>query len=229
VRTVIIDDNPRTQEKYRLAFQIGWPSSEVKIYKHRDNSKLSIVEKEHPDLIIINYCQNKNISCCCEFIKQLRLFSSVPIIIVADEAEELEIIEALESGADEFLNEPVGQMELLARIRAIIRRQKPPRVELPYTCSGLCLYPSSGNLNFKGKTIDLSRSESLILLQLMKNIDKSVSYSSLSETLWGAEYPGSLEAIRVYVNRLKHKIKDRIDGVDLIQNIPNIGYRLITP
>lgn len=224
MKTVLIENDHRTGEYIKLAFQVGWPDIELLLSGHGDEG-LALIEKEYPDIVIIDYSVSD--TCCCELLKQIRLFSSVPIIIISDRVDELKIVEALECGADEFVNKPVGQMELLARIRALLRRQKPPRVELPYICGPFCLYPSSGQLSYKNRSTNLTRTESLILLHLMKNADRIVSYSSLADTLWGAEYPGSIDAIRVYVNRLKEKVRIHFGHSDLIKNKPGIGYLLI--
>ena len=117
-------------------------------------------------------------------------------------------------------------MELMARIRAVLRRYYPPGEELPLAYGPLCLYTSTGKLTCCQKDIELTRTESLALKRLIRNAGRVVSHSSLATTLWGEDYPDSIEALRVYIRRLRVKIETDPKNPQLILTKPGIGYFL---
>jgi two-component system KDP operon response regulator KdpE len=117
-------------------------------------------------------------------------------------------------------------MELMARVRAILRRHYSTDEELPLVYGPLCLYTSTGKLSCGTKNIELTRTESLILQRLIRNASRVVSRSSLAAALWGEDYPDSVDALRVYIRRLRVKIELNPKDPQIILTKPGIGYSL---
>ncbi len=221
MKALVIEDNQQLLEFISVAFQVGWPGSKLISTKLGEHG-LELAEKESPDVIILDLGLPDVDG--FEVLKQVRLFSVVPILAIAERADEPSIVKGLEWGADEYITEPFGQLELLARIRAVMRRQRSLREELPIVYGLLCLYPSLGQLTYNKERISLTRTESLILHHLMINAGQVVTHTSLAELLWSDDYPGSAHALSVYIGRLRSKVEKRPDHPQLILTKPGIGY-----
>ncbi len=113
----------------------------------------------------------------------------------------------LEWGADDYVVKPFKQLELLAQAKALMRRQTPAADKTPVIYGQLHFNPTTFQLFLKGKEINLTRTEGQILQHLMKNCGHIAQYSSLAETVWGADYPGSSDSLKVYVRHLREKLE----------------------
>jgi len=226
MKALIIEDNREIVEAISLAFQILWP--EVKLVStHLGERGVDMVETEAPDIVILDLGL-PDIS-GFDVLKQIRLFSTVPVIILTVRAEEADIVKGLEWGADDYVVKPFKQLELLARVRALIRRQSPDAAETPLVCGPLRFDPATLQLLHGDKEISLTRTEGHIIHHLMKNCGCVVTYSSLAESLWGEDYPGSADSLRVHIRRLREKIEAHPSNPQLILTKTGIGYLLVKP
>jgi two-component system KDP operon response regulator KdpE len=162
-------------------------------------------------------------------LKQIRLFSDVPIIILTVRADEADVVKGLEWGADDYMVKPFRQLELLARVMALARRTSYTPEIGPVSCGTMQLEPSTGQLTCGGNKVNLTPTESAILRQLMINNGNVVTHSNLAETVWGDDYPGSGESIKVYIRRLRQKIEQDPDNPELILTRAGLGYLLVKP
>ena len=226
MKALIIEDDREIVEFVSLAFKVGWPEVEL-LSTHSGGEGIELVEGESPDIVILDLGLPDIDG--FEILKQIRLFSTVPIIILTVRGEEADIVRGLEWGADEYVVKPFGQMELLARVKTLIRRQRSSEKEPPLVYGPLSFYPSTGQLAGAGEDISLTRTENLILHQLMKNAGRVVTHSSLAETLWGEDYPGSTDALRVYINRLRAKLETDPSRPQLILTKAGVGYFIVKP
>jgi two-component system KDP operon response regulator KdpE len=223
MKALVIEDDLKIVELISLAFQAGWPGATL-ITAHRGEEGIDLAENQAPDLIILDP-ELPDVD-GFDLLKQIRLFCRIPVVIVTDRTDEMSIVKGLEWGADEYISKKFGQMELMARIRAILRRHYPPGEELPLAYGPLCLYTSTGKLTCCRKDIELTRTESQILQHLIRNAGRVVSHSGLATTLWGEDYPDSVDALRVYIRRLRVKIETDPNIPQLILTKPGIGYFL---
>ncbi|MFC1992404.1 response regulator transcription factor [Chloroflexota bacterium] len=111
---------------------------------------------------------------------------------------------------------PFKQLELLARVKAMIRRQVSIDEEEPLVFGSLRLDPTTFQLNYGEKEIDLTRTEGQILYHLMKNAGHVVSHSKLSEAVWGEDYPAATDSLKVYISRLREKLEKATTNPHLI-------------
>lgn len=223
MKLLIIEDDQETVEVISMAFHIRWPEARV-VSTNLGEKGIEMVESEAPDVVVLDIgLPDIN---GFEVLKQIRLFSKAPIIITTVRAEEASIVRGLEMGADEYVVKPFGQLELLARVQAMLRRQQPLIGEEPIVCGPLRFGPSMSKLLYNGKEIYLTRTEGLILYQLMKHAGSVLSYSSIAETVWGDYYPSVSDNIRVCIRHLRKKIETDPRHPKLILNKIGVGCYL---
>ncbi len=223
MKVLIVEDDRDIVDVVSLAFKIRWP--EVKLISTPlGENGVDLVESENPDVVILDIGL-PDIS-GFEVLRQVRLFSEVPILILTVRAEESDIVKGLELGADDYMVKPFRQLELLSRIQALTRRGSPASSQTPLVCGQLRLLPATRQL-FKGETeINVTPTEASILEHLMKNGGQVVTYSDLAEAVWGDNYPDYIASLRVYVRRLRQKIEEDPARPQLILTRSGVGYSL---
>ncbi len=223
---VLIEDDAEIVEAVTLTFKIRWPQATF-LSTDSGQEGVTLVEKNNPDLVILDLglpdTSGYNV------LKDIRRFSHVPVIILTARGEETDIVRGLELGADEYIVKPFRQMELLARVKAVMRRQEAVTEELPLTVGAMSLGPSIRDLNLKGKRINLTRTEGIVLGQLMRHVGHAVSHAILAKALWGEEYPGASESLKVYVRHLREKIEENPSDPKLLLTRIGAGYQLAKP
>jgi len=220
MKLLIIEDDEEIIEAISLAFQIRWPEARI-VSTHSGGKGIELVEAEAPDIIILDLGLPDMSG--FDVLRRVRQFSRIPIIILTVRAEESDVIKGLEWGADDYIIKPFRQLELLARIKAQIRRQTEPEEE-QITIGRLKLNSVTGQLYDKKKEINLTITETNILSHLMRNAGRVVTHSSLAEAVWGEEYPGATDSLKVHIRRLRAKIEENPSEPRLIITKPGIGY-----
>jgi len=225
MKVLIIEDDKEIVDAISLAFQIRWP--EAKVVSTRLGEKgVELVESETPDIVILDLgLPDIN---GFEVLRQIRLFSGVPIIILTVRAEESDVVKGLEWGADDYIVKPFRQLELLARVRALIRRQTPAEEEM-LVVGPLRLEATTGQFLHNNKEIALTITESRLLSHLMRNAGHVVTHSSLAEAVWGNDYPGAADSIKVHIRRLREKIEADPSHPQLVLTKAGVGYFLARP
>ncbi len=226
MKILIIEDDPQIVEVVSLALRIRWPEAEV-ISTHLGEKGLEMVEKEAPSAVILDLGL-PDIS-GYEILKRIRLFSSVPVIILTSRDEEADIVKGLEWGADDYVTKPFRQMELISRVKAVIRRNADLIPDKPMQLGELQFDPARLEITWKGRQITLTRTEGDIFRILMKNAGQVVLYESLAEAVWGGDYTGAIDALKVHVRRLREKIEVDPGQPQLILTRPSAGYFLAAP
>jgi two-component system KDP operon response regulator KdpE len=162
--------------------------------------------------------------------RSLRALSPVPILVLSARGEEATKVQALDLGADDYLTKPFGMGELLARVRALLRRPASPvDTVTPLRVGPLDLDPSTHEARRSGVLLDLTPREFEVLTYLMHNADKVVTHRLLLASVWGQNYESETQILRVFINRLRRKIEDDPAHPTLIVTEPGVGYRLLSP
>ena len=226
MKVLIIEDDPEIVEVISLAFQIRWPEVKV-VSTNLGDRGVELVESESPDVIILDLGL-PDIS-GYDVLKELRAFSDVPVLILTVRSDEADIVKGLEWGADDYLVKPFRQMELLSRVRALTRRGSPSGRETPLVYGELSFDPSTRQLIYGQREIDLTRTEGIILNSLMINADQVVTHSALAEAVWGEDYPDATNALKVHILRLRQKLEVDPSQPKLILTRAGIGYLLAKP
>lgn len=226
MKVLVIEDDPDIVGVISLAFQIRWPDAEL-VSSHLGEKGIEMVETENPDVVILDLGL-PDIS-GFDVLKQIRLFSDVPILILTVRADETDIVRGLEWGAEDYMVKPFRQMELLSRIKALTRRRGALTEERPLVCGQLHYEPSTRQLRQGEKDINLTRTEGSILYYLMKNAGQIITYDKLAESVWGENYPDATESLKVHIRRLRMKIEADSNNPVIILNKASVGYMLAKP
>ena len=222
MKVLIIEDNRDIVDAISLAFQIRWPEVTV-VSTHLGKKGSEMVETESPDLVILDLGLPDSNG--FDILREIRLFSDVPIIILTVKSDEQDIVRGLERGADDYIVKPFRQLELLARTKALIRRQNPTE-EKVVSYGVLNLDMVTGQLQYGKRQIALTQTENRILTHLIKSASHVATHASLAEAVWGSDYPGSADSLKVHIRRLREKIERDPSNPELILTKMSVGYFL---
>ncbi len=223
MKILIIEDSEEITEAIRITLKVLW--SEAKLVAADLGRKgVELVETEKPDVVILDIGL-PDIS-GYDALKEIRTFSRVPILILTVRHEEVDIVKGLELGADDYLVKPFHKLELMARIRALVRRANPSPPEETLTSGDLSYDPATRQLIIRQKEIDVTATEGIILYELLKNAGRVTTHSILAEAVWGKDYPNANEAISVYIRRLRKKIELDPENPQMILTKTGLGYFL---
>ncbi len=225
-KVLIIEDDSEIIKSVSLTFRLRWPEAQL-ISTGLGEEGIDMVETEAPDIVILDLGL-PDIS-GFEVLHQIRLFSSVPVIILTVKEDESDMVKGLDWGADDYMVKPFKQLELLSRLKVQLRKQTPPDEEVPIVCGPLRLDPSTFQLTYEGKEIGLTIIEGRIIECLMRNAGHVVTHSRLAETVWGEDYAGALDSLRVYIRYLREKLEANPSKPKLILTKAGVGYSLVKP
>lgn len=187
---------------------------------------LELIASEAPDAVVLDLWLPDLDG--LEVLERMRQFSDAPVIIVSARDDEADIVRGLEAGADDYLGKPFGVPELLARLRAVMRRTPQAQVQIasPFESGDLRIDFAAAEVSVAGKPVRLSATEYRLLQFLARNAGRVLVPDQLLENVWGPEYVGDEHLVRVYVSRVRQKIeRDRRNPRHLITR-PGVGYML---
>jgi two-component system, OmpR family, KDP operon response regulator KdpE len=160
--------------------------------------------------------------------RELRRWSEAPIILVSAVGDEAEKIDALDAGADDYVTKPFAIGELLARMRAVLRRSGPQR-EPVIEIGELELDLEKRSVRVRGELVHLTPTEFDLLRVLMLNQDKLMTHNAVLRDVWGPAYQRESSYLHVYVSQLRRKIEPDPAHPRYILTEPGVGYRLVAP
>lgn len=166
-----------------------------------------------------------------DFIKDVRKWSNVPVIVLSARVNEADKIKALDAGADDYLSKPFGVGELLARVRATVRRQRQPGINLDGVLQfGDVKVDLKARLVTKaGQMVKLTPTEFRLLMVLVSNVGRVVSNPQLLREVWGPSHSESGHYLRIYMGHLRHKLEDDPAQPRYLLTETAVGYRLLIP
>jgi DNA-binding response OmpR family regulator len=160
----------------------------------------------------------------------VREFSQTPVMMLYDGCEEDERVQFFDLGCDDLLVKPFGIKEMLARVRALLRRQAPPPEQTTkqslFVTGGLLIDYAQHLVTVDGKPVQLSRTEYKLLSVLAQNAGMVMTHELLLERVWGPEYNRDVDFIWVYISRLRRKVEVDSRSPKYILTIPDVGYKL---
>jgi two-component system KDP operon response regulator KdpE len=166
-----------------------------------------------------------------ETCRTLRASSDVPIVILSVRNAERDKVEALDAGADDYVTKPFGIQELLARIRAAMRRAPGGGEQGPRTIhtEDLEIDFDARTATVRGKAVRLTPKEFDLLRFLVVNVNHAVPHRKLLQTVWGPDYGDEVEYLRVFVNALRKKVEPNPSKPKYLLTEPWVGYRFAIP
>jgi len=223
-RILVVDDEPQIRRVLRstLAFR-GYELVEAA----NGEEALELARKVKPDLILldVNLPGMSGIETC----RELRRFTAMPIIMLTVRNAERDKVVALDAGADDYVTKPFGIEELLARVRASLRRHSSAEAILPFQSKELSVDFESRRVTACGEDVHLAPKEFEVLKHLIAQQGKPVSHRRLLQTVWGPEYGEETENLRVVINQLRKKIEKDPAQPKFILTEPWVGYRFQPP
>jgi two-component system KDP operon response regulator KdpE len=226
-RTVLlIDDEPQIRRVLRTS--LASQGAHVLDVQNGEEA-LELLKHQTVDLVLLDL--NMPGMGGLETCRAIRQGWSMPVIIVSVRESDKEKVEALDAGADDFVNKPFSFDELMARIRAALRRTgfatdtTPKEIAVP----GLEINFADRRVIAGGKTVRLTPTEFDILRYLIAQANKPVPHKRLLQAIWGPEYGEQIEYLRVFINQLRKKIEPPGSKPVFITTEPRIGYRFVLP
>lgn len=187
-------------------------------------SALELFQDWQPDLVITDL-QMPNID-GLELCRRLRKISDVPVIVLSVRNEEKTIVEALDAGADDYVTKPFGTNELLARVRAALRRSPNEKKEETLLEAGdFSINSATHQVFVRGEEIHLTPKEFELLTYLIRNHGKVLTHRTLLGAIWGGNFTEQTEYLRVFLGNLRKKIEPNPSKPQYILTEPWVGYR----
>ncbi|MBT3363588.1 MAG: response regulator transcription factor [Chloroflexi bacterium] len=181
-------------------------------------------DEETPDLVLLDVMMSgiDGFTTC----QRIREFSQVPVIIVTAKGNEDEKVEGLNAGADDYITKPFSSKELVARVKAVLRRTKfwEDQTEPAFTCDDLTIDYTQHSVSIDKQDITLTATEYRLLAFLAHNAGRVVTPDQILEKVWGADYIGEAHLLQVNVARLRQKLSDSTKTPKYITTRPGIGY-----
>jgi two-component system, OmpR family, KDP operon response regulator KdpE len=225
-RVLIVDDEPQIRRVMRTALA----ANGYEPYEARTGEEaLQALREFDPDVILLdmNMPGMGGMAAC----RQIRTASEVAIIILSVRDSERDKIEALDAGADDYITKPFSMNELMARIRANLRRLpgQADQAQPIVVSDELTVNPASRQVIAKGKPVRLTPKEFELLEFFLRSPNKPIAHRKLLQTLWGLEYGDEIEYLRVFVSQLRKKIEADPAHPRYIVTEPWVGYRFVWP
>ena len=227
MRLLLVDDDADVRASVRLGFELHWRDLEV-LEAERGAEALSLVEEQRPDLVLLDVglpdIDGYGV------LREIRAFSSVPVIMLTARDQPIDKVRGLEGGADDYIGKPFDHLELMARVRAVLRRldvKAPAQRTAAYRRGGVEVDTNAHVARVDGSPVALTPTEWRILEQLVANVGWVVPRERLAARVWGRDEPRDLDALRVFVRRLRGKLGDDAGAPRYVETVRGLGYRLL--
>jgi len=223
-RVLIADDEPAIRKFVRANLE----ARGYEIISTMDGSEaIQALEKELPDLMILDIMMPKMDG--FEVCRRVREWSQIPIIILSARGGEMDKVKCLETGADDYITKPFGVDELMARVKAVMRRARSSSesTSLPvYDCGDLIVDFVKHLVTLGGQNVNLTATEYRMLSYLAMNAGRVITGGQILDHVWGEEYSGADHLLQVNIGRLRQKLGDSARDPKYIQTKAGIGYMM---
>ncbi len=225
MKILVVDDAPEVIEAVTVSFTLQW--REVEVLGATDGERgLDLVEQARPDLVLLDIAMPGLDG--YETLRRLREFSDVPVIMLTARDGVLDKVKGLELGADDYVTKPFDHLELLARVKALLRRlaMPAPVSRAPSFASGdLTVDFASQQVRLRGAPVSLTPVEYKLLYHLVRNAGHVLRHETLLAKVWGREYVDEVDYLRVYIRRLRRKLEANPEQPVYILTERGVGYR----
>lgn len=222
-RILVVDDEPQIRRALRTSLQAH--GYDVETASNGGEAVLAAAEAA-PDLVFLDLGLPDMDG--TEVIRRVRAFSEVPVIVLSVRDQQADKVAALDVGADDYVTKPFGMEELLARLRATLRRSHPEEPTPPLMRFGDLEVDLARQLvSCAGESVHLTKTEYALLEAMVTNPGKLLTHQWLLRRVWGQGYGQEIHYLRVYVRALRTKLGDAAAAPELILTEPGVGYRWI--
>lgn len=222
VRVLLVEDDVAIRHLLRSYFQ-QTPYRVIEATTGRD--ALSLIAEKRPDVVLLDLGLPDMEG--ADVIADVRHWSAVPIIVISARGQEEQKVRSLELGADDYLTKPFGLAELTARMQAAMRRAAQGSAEAPvFEGGGLKIDFATRRVWVREEPVHLTPLEYRLLTLLAQHAGKVVTHKQLLAEVWGSEYSGEAQYLRVYMGYLRRKLEEDPADPKLILTEHRVGYRL---
>jgi len=221
-RILVVDDEPQITRVLRTS--LSSQGYDLRVANDGETA-LEIMKDWTPDLVITDLSMPNMDG--LELSRRIRAKLTVPIIVLSVKGEERTKVQALDAGADDYVTKPFGMEELLARVRANLRRRPGPGSDAPAVIDSGDFHIDSGahRVTVRGREVHLTPKEFELLAYLARNPNKVVTHRTLLAAVWGGNSTEQVEYLRVFVGQLRRKLESGPNSRRYILTEPWVGYR----
>jgi DNA-binding response OmpR family regulator len=235
LKLLIAEDARDVADVVAFGARMVWPDCQVTIAADGEEA-LRRFEEERPDLAVLDVSMPPPDG--FEVCRRIREASRVPILMLTARDSTLDKVRALDLGADDYLTKPFDHLELLARLRALVRRsneilaappQEAPQPDTRFVAGDLSLDYSAHEVRVRGEVVRLTSTEYRLLEELVRHAGTVLPHRVLLERVWGPKYVKDSHYLKVFVRRLRRKLGDDTERPRYIHTEWGIGYRFASP
>lgn len=221
---LVVDDDRRILRMLQLTLE----AEGYRVVRASDGqAALDIFVEEVPDLVLLDIMMPGIDG--CTVCQRIREFSQVPIIMVTAKGSDDEKVQGLDAGATDYITKPFSTRELVARVRAVLRRTKlwDKQSEPAFCSEDLVVDFAQHRVSLSGQQVNLTSTEYRLLSYLALNAGRLVTSGQILEKVWGEEYSGEAHLLQVTMARLRQKLCDDARNPRYILTKPGIGYTIV--
>jgi len=227
-KVLVVDDEPKL---VRLVKEVLTATGFDVISVGDGNSAIEAITMENPDLVLLDIVLADEFD-GYQVAQRVREFSDIPIIMLTAKVRESDLIRGFDAGADDYITKPFSAKELLARVRAVLKRSQVKVGELAESeilCGSLHIDLARRKVAVDGEQVHLTRTEYNLLYELAIHLNQVVMHTDLLSAVWGPEYRDDLDYLRAYIRYLRRKLEPDPDNPEFIVTSPGVGYMLECP
>lgn len=224
-KILIVDDESAIRDMLRVALEMA--EYQVMEASNAQDAHGQIIDAK-PDLILLDWMMPGTSGIeLARRLKRDEVTADIPIIMLTAKGEEDNKIQGLDVGADDYITKPFSPRELVARLKAVLRRADPHTNASPITVLGLCLDPASHRVTINNQSVDMGPTEYRLLEFFLTHQERAYTRSQLLDHVWGGNVYVEERTVDVHIRRLRKALT--IDGhEDLVQTVRGTGYRFST-
>jgi Response regulators consisting of a CheY-like receiver domain and a winged-helix DNA-binding domain len=223
MKLLIIEDDPQIIDAISSVLKIVW--SNIRVLSSTSGKEgIELVESQNPDAVLLDLGLPDIDG--FDVLRQIRAFSLVPIIIITVCEDENILVKAFELDANDYLVKPFRQLELIARLKASMKKRRFMEEDLSVTSANIHFGRTVQEVYVNNKRLFLTQTEGRLLYQLVSKVGKVITVTELSEVLWGDYIPGASDNIKNYICRLRRKMEEDPANPKIILNHHGIGYSI---
>jgi len=226
-RILVVDDDPRL---IRLVREVLTAAGYGVVSRSAGDQAVQAAAVEQPDLILLDIVMKDFDG--YQVCRRVREFSNVPIIMLTARISETDLLAAFEAGADDYITKPFSSKELLARVRAVLKRSRPgatPTGESCVVCGDVTIDLARHRVTAAEHLVYLTATEFSLLVQLASHRDQVLLHEQLLTEVWGPQYRADVDYLRSYIHHLRKKLECDPSNPTLIVTVQGVGYMLASP
>lgn len=224
-RVLVVDDEPGVRSFLRDALE---EAGLIVFEAATGIEALESLRTRDLDLVVLDLCLPDMTG--TDVLKVLREWTRVPVVMLSVYDDETDIVEALDSGADDYMRKPMSTPQLLARLRSALRRSKGGAVlDSVFEVGNLRIDTIARSVTVSGESVSLTPTEYDLLKLLAQNMGRVLTHLHLLRSIWGKDSPENVGVLRANICNLRRKVEARTGGKGLLLTEPGVGYRLSGP